>query len=109
VHDVAITNLIVQGYQLDGINVFDDVYQCRLIQLTCRGNGRAGITVANAARAIVDRCLIGDNGAVQLLTEGWSRTRLEETTLVANTAPAYHNGGASLFIDGEPVTPGAKP
>ncbi|MEX0713437.1 MAG: hypothetical protein WD278_13865 [Pirellulales bacterium] len=39
-HDVAVVDLIVQGFQLDGINAHDGVRSCYLSGITCRGNGR---------------------------------------------------------------------
>lgn len=109
VENVAIANLIVQGYQLDGINVFDRVRDCRLIDITCRGNGRSGVAIANASRATLDGCLVGDNGIAQLWTEGYSRGRLVDTALVDNSAPAYRHRGSALLIDDVPIKPGTAP
>ena len=43
VRDVAIGDLTVQGFQLDGINAFDGAFDIQLSGVTCRGNGRSGI------------------------------------------------------------------
>ena len=59
---VAIEDLTVQGFQRDGINAFNSDVQVSLIRLTCRGNGRSGITVGGASLVDIDTCLIGDNG-----------------------------------------------
>ncbi|HET6881728.1 MAG TPA: right-handed parallel beta-helix repeat-containing protein, partial [Pirellulales bacterium] len=70
VHDVVIANLVVQGFRLDGVNLNDGVNRCELIEVTSRGNGRSGITVAGASKARIEGCLVGDNGEQQLLVEG---------------------------------------
>ena len=41
---VVISDLIVQGFQLDGISAFNSARDVALAGVTCRGNGRAGIT-----------------------------------------------------------------
>lgn len=74
VRDVVIRNLIVQGFQLDGLNAHDGVRDCRLINIISRGNGRSGAAVANSSVVMIEDCLLGDNLATQLWTEGWSQT-----------------------------------
>ena len=102
VHDIVIMDLIVQGFRLDGINVNDDVRNCKLVDVTCRGNGRAGVTVAGCSHARLEGCTLGDNGVAQLLSEGVSATGVENSELLANTAPAVIWRGGKLEIDGQP-------
>ena len=45
---VAISGLIVQGFQCDGISAFNSARDIELTGVTCRGNGRAGISVGGA-------------------------------------------------------------
>ncbi len=104
VHDVVIMDLIVQGFRLDGVNVNDGVRNCKLVDVTCRGNGRNGVTVAGSSHARLDGCLIGDNGAAQLMTEGVSVTRVENSELLTATAPAVVQRGGKLEIDGQPYS-----
>ncbi len=103
VHDVQIRNLTIQGFQLDGVNAHDTAREVVLRGLTCRGNGRSGISVGGASRVGIDSCLVGDNGEAQLRTEGYSITRVDETQLLGNTAPAFVRDGGRLFIDEEEV------
>ncbi len=98
VHDVVITNLIVQGFRLDGINVNDGVAGCEMVGVVSRGNGRSGITVAGSSKARIADCVVGDNGEEQLLAEGVSSTVVENSQLIANTAPAVTNRGAKLVV-----------
>ena len=100
VHDVVIVNLIVQGFRLDGINVNDGVRRCEILDVTSRGNGRSGVTVAGTSQVRFDGCLIGDNGEQQLLLEGYSSTIIENCEVIANTAPAVTNRGAKLSMRG---------
>lgn len=102
VHDIVIMDLIVQGFRLDGINVNDAVRNCELVNVTCRGNGRSGVTIAGSSHARLQGCVIGDNGDSQLRTEGVSVAKLTECQLLDNTAPAVVWRGGKLEIDGKP-------
>lgn len=104
VRNVVVRNLVVQGFQLDGINSHDNVY-ATLSELNCRGNGRSGISVGGASRVRVESCLLGNNGVVQFRTEGYCRVEVVDSDLIDNTAPALHHGGRFLSIDGETVEP----
>ena len=109
VHDVLITNLIVQGFRLDGINVNDGVAKCEIQGVISRGNGRSGIAVAGSSKARVANCVVGDNGEEQLLVEGVSSTVVEGSQLIANTAPAVTNRGAKLVVrEGAPDEPDGR-
>jgi hypothetical protein len=100
VHNVVIRNLIVQGFQLDGINAHDGVRRARLVNVTCRGNGRSGVCVANGSRLELDGCTLGDNGAGQLWLEGYSSTQVFNSQLIPNTAPDIVRQGGALHVDG---------
>lgn len=101
VHDVVINDVVVQGFQLDGVNAHDGVEECLLAGLTCRGNGRAGVAVMGASRVELSGCLIGDNGAAQLYTEGQSLASVENCELLPATAPPIVRKGGRVFIDGK--------
>ncbi len=99
VNNVVISNLIVQGFLLDGINVNDKVDRCLLGGLVCRGNGRSGIAVAGSSRAIIEGCLLGDNGAAQLWVQGHTIVDVLDCDLLAKTAPAVMHQGGRLTIN----------
>ncbi len=107
VHDVMVTNLVVQGFRLDGVNVNDGAVNCELLEITSRGNGRSGVTVTGSSKARLGGCLIGDNGEQQLLLEGTSATIVDQCELLANTAPAVTNRWTRL--DFRPVQSDEKP
>jgi len=106
VRHVLISDLIVQGFQLDGINAHDSVFDATLVGLTCRGNGRSGISIGGASRVDVTACLIGDNGSAQIRTEGFSRTRIANCHLIDTSAPALvREGGLVTMLTDEAAKP----
>lgn len=85
---VVIQDLVVQGYQLDGINAHDSAFDVRLVGITSRGNGRSGFSIGGSSSVVLEACLAAANGEAQLRAEGYSHVRLVNTTLVAGAAPA---------------------
>lgn len=104
VHNVVITNLTVEGFQLDGINAFDGARDCQLVQVVARGNGRSGVTAAGSSQLEVLGSLVGDNGWAQLFVEGLALASVRETHLLANTAPPIVRHGGRAFVDGQPAS-----
>ena len=96
---VVVENLIVQGFQLDGVNVHDNLFGARLLEITSRGNGRSGISVGGASRVQIEACLLGNNGAAQLRTEGHSVTTLKNNDLIDTNpqAPAVVSDGGKII------------
>lgn len=105
VRHVRIVDLVVQGFALDGVNAHDGTNDVVLERLTCRGNGRSGISIGGSSRIVVRDCLIGDNGAAQVRTEGYCLAELAETVIVDNTAPAHDIQGGRLYLDGGRIEP----
>jgi hypothetical protein len=106
VHDVVLRDLVIQGFQLDGVNAHDGVTSAQLTGLTSRGNGRAGISIGGASRVRIEACLVGNNGAAQVRTEGFSHTEIVNCDLLDNTAPALVRDGGQVTATG---TKGIKP
>jgi hypothetical protein len=106
VSQVAIANLTVQGFQLDGINAFNTARDVTIAGVTCRGNGRSGIAVGGASQVVIQACLLGDNGAAQLLTLPYSETGLQNTVLLSNTAPGWVDQGGRVYLDGKRIEGG---
>lgn len=103
VRHVVVRDLIVQGFQLDGINAHDGVFDATLHSLTCRGNARSGISVGGASRVLISDCLMGGNGEAQLRTEGSSHTRIVASRLLDTSAPAIQNQGGSVQTEAAPA------
>ena len=74
VRHVIVRDLVIQGFQLDGVNAHDGVRDTALVGLNCRGNVRSGISIGGASRVRLDSCLVGNNGAAQLAPKA-TRTR----------------------------------
>lgn len=105
VNDVIVRDVIVQGFQIDGIQAHDaGTYQPIVIAgCTARGNGRSGIAVVGASAVAIDGCLVGDNGESQLLVSGPADSSVTNSRLLDNTGPmAEVRGGGVLKIDGLP-------
>lgn len=107
VRNVVIRDLVVQGFQLDGINARDGVFETTLRGVTCRGNARSGIAVAGASQVTLEECLLGNNGAAQLRAEGKSHTHVVNCDLLDNTAPAVVRDGGRVYLD--QAEPASKP
>ncbi|NQT11441.1 MAG: right-handed parallel beta-helix repeat-containing protein, partial [Planctomycetes bacterium] len=106
VERVVVKDLTIQGFQLDGISLVNSARDVSVVGVTCRGNARNGITVGGASRALIDGCLLGNNGAAQLLTLPWSETGVQNSELLSNTAPAWVDRGGKVYIDGQRVVGG---
>lgn len=104
VEGIIIKDLIVQGFQLDGISAANGVRDTRLVGVTARGNGRSGVNVAGSSKVILEACLLGNNRMEQLRMADWSTTEVLNTNIYANTAPAWRMLDKSrLLLNGEPV------
>lgn len=99
VRHIVISNLIVQGCQIDGINAHDGVFNATIVDTICRGNGRSGISVGGASRVRIEKCAIGDNGKAQVRTEGYCKTWLLDCNLIDNTAPKLKRDGGQVFVE----------
>jgi hypothetical protein len=102
---VIIQDLVVQGFQLDGVNAHDSVFDATLVELTCRGNGRSGIAINGASRVKIIACLVGDNGTAQILADGFSHTEIINCNLLPKSAPSVVRLGGEVLVlkDGSAV------
>lgn len=105
---VCISDLIVQGFQLDGINAFNSVRDVMFERVTCRGNGRSGLTVGEASLVHLGASLVGNNGEAQVLALPWSEVHVRATELLSNTAPGLVNRGARVYLEGKPIAGGIE-
>ena len=98
VRHVEVRDFVVQGYQLDGVNAHDGVFDTQLVGLTSRGNGRSGISVGGASRVRIESCLVGSNAKAQVRTEGYSHTQLVNCDLIDGPVPAVDRTGGEVQV-----------
>lgn len=97
---VVIKDLIVQGFQIDGINLHTADRDCELLGVTARGNGRSGVSVGPASTVTLNQCVLGNNGKSQLRTESGAKAYVFESDLFDDTAKIWDDRGGRLTIDG---------
>lgn len=103
---VVISDLTVQGFQLDGINASNSARDVMLHRVTCRGNGRYGISVGGASLLDIGASLAGDNGVAQVRVEPCSELHVHDTQLLSNTGPGLANAGGRVYLEGKPLAGG---
>jgi hypothetical protein len=101
---VRIEDLIIQGFQQDGINAHELVTGCEFVRVECRANGRSGISVGGVSRVSITDSNCYDNGRTQLRVEGLARVTAERSDF--GTEQAYVprieiRGLGKAMIDGE--------
>ncbi|NLS95623.1 MAG: hypothetical protein GXX96_26110 [Planctomycetaceae bacterium] len=106
VQNVAILDLTIQGFQLDAVNAHNSARDIVLQEVTCRGNGRAGVAVGGASVVTINSSLLGNNGEAQLLTNPYSETFVRQSNLLSNTAPAWLDRGGVVIVDDKRVEGG---
>lgn len=110
VQHIVIRNLVVRGFQVDGINAHDNAMECALVDVASTGNGRSGISINGASRVTIANCRASENGEVDLRCDNWSTTKLIRTEFTNKKRPVwtryvnYRGQGARLFVDGKQQT-----
>ena len=112
VDHVVIRNLIVQGFQLDGIALANSATNVVIEQCTIRGNARAGMAVGWGSDVRASRILMCANAFSEVLTLPYSRVKIEKSRLSGDYGKPWidqsgtENGSAALFSNnGKWITP----
>ncbi len=101
---VVIQDLVVQGFQQDGINAHELVRNCVLRGVECRANGRAGLSVGGVSRVRVEASSFYDNGRAQVRVEGLSKVELIGCEVEAGDgSDKFDLRGGQLTVDGKPT------
>jgi len=100
---VRIEDLVVQGFQLDGISARELVRNCQLVRVECRANGRSGISVGGVSRVSLSSCNAYDNGRAQLRVEGRGRVTAERCDFDKDgkDVPWLELRGGRAVVDGQ--------
>lgn len=97
VQDVLIRDLVVRGFQLDGVAVHDVVRNTRLENVTARDNGACGVSVRGASLVELEKCTLRGNGVAQLRVDDFARVWLYDCEILGDTAPAIQRRGGQVF------------
>lgn len=102
VNNVRIDGLVVQGFQLDGVNAHEAVENSVVSNCRLRGNGRSGLSIGGAARIRLDSSVVGANGGAQVRSEGYCSLDIRDCRLLEseNTGPAIEQDGGRILVDG---------
>jgi hypothetical protein len=101
VDHVVIRDLVIRGFQLDGINAHDTARNCVFSGIVSQGNGRSGISIGGASRVTLQDCSLGENGKAQLRVEGHASVDVRRSELLGDSAPRWELSGGQLWIDGQ--------
>ncbi|MDO4629696.1 MAG: right-handed parallel beta-helix repeat-containing protein, partial [Planctomycetia bacterium] len=96
---VTIEDVIIQGFQNDGIIASDSATYISLKNVTCRGNARAGLSVGTGSSIWLKGCVLGNNQYAQLVTEEASLTSIFASDLISYPAPAWVTNGGTVYRD----------
>lgn len=111
VQNVEIRDIVVQGFQVDGINAHSNCFDVTIADVVSRGNGRSGVSFGGASRASLFDSLVGDNREAQVRAEGQARVLVSGCELLANPAPAIVEAGGYIEVEnpigGNPAADGA--
>jgi hypothetical protein len=108
VDHVVIRNLMVQGFQADGISAAVGARHVVLDNVTCTANGRSGICVGGGAQVEIESCKLAGNGQAQLLTKANSETHLLASALAGDTAPGWSDAGGRFYLGSKQMEGGKQ-
>jgi len=105
-HHIDVEDLVIQGFQNDGINFSDAATCVSLKNVTVRGNARNGVTVGTGCSVWLKDCVLGNNQNAQLVTEEAAMASLFTSDLISYPAPGWIDHGAMVYIDKKQVKGG---
>ncbi len=99
--NVEIVGLVIQGFQLDGINAHDGTESVAIRRCTLRGNGRSGLSVGGASKIRFVESISGNNYVAQVRTESQGRVNIDSCRLLQSSmyGPATESTGGQILID----------
>lgn len=100
VRRVEISGLVIQGFQLDGVNAHDSATDIVISRCNLRGNGRSGLSVGGASRVTLNESIAGSNFGPQIRTETVGRLAVRDCSVLvsADFGPAWASDGGRIEI-----------
>ena len=83
-HDIVISDLTIQHFRLDGVNLHDLAAGIQLNKLTLRENGRAGLAIGGSSTARVSESDVERNRDHSVLIQEAAAIALEDCVLDAD-------------------------
>ncbi len=108
VRQVIVRNLVIQGFQADGVSAAVGSRDVTLQNVTCTANGQSGACVGGAAQVAFDGCKLFGNGESQLMTLANSETHLFSSELANDTARAWVDRGGRVYWGPRRIEGGRK-
>lgn len=96
IHDVVIEDLVIQGFQLDGISAADGVANVRLEKVVSQANGRSGFAIKGASRLQLVGCQASANGRAQVWVDDYATVQLSQSVFSNESAPEVHREGGRV-------------
>lgn len=103
VRNVRISNLTLRHFRLDGVNAHDRCKGIELDNVTCTGNGRAGVSVGGTSYVTIRKCDLRGNRFASLRTEEFGTAHVDESFVDPVQA-----GDEMSAPEEEPAAPAAK-
>lgn len=83
-HDIVISDLTIQHFRLDGVNLHDLASNVELERLTLRENGRAGLAIGGSSTAQISASSVKRNRDYSVLIQEAAAIALEDCVVDAN-------------------------
>lgn len=78
---VAIRNLIIENFRIDGVRAQNMCREVELTNVTIRGNVRAGVSANRSSTVRLVNCVVGGNGEAPTLEEGLGRIQADDSVV----------------------------
>lgn len=96
IHDVVIEDLVILGFQLDGLSAADGVYNVRLEKLVSQANGRSGFAIKGSSRVQLSSCEASGNGRAQVWLDDYATLQATQSVFSKESAPDIQQAGGRL-------------
>ena len=96
IHNVVIEDLVIHGFQLDGLSAADGVADVRLEKVVSQANGRSGFAIKGASRVQLASCQASGNGRAQVWVDDYAALQVTQSVFSKDSAPDIHLAGGRI-------------